>query len=57
MRSICISILREYQAEVLLTIEVDGRNPYGSPQSIRPAQLQSWMDGFLAALSPIESHH
>lgn len=56
MRSICVSIIREYEAEVLLSIEVDGRTPYGSPQTIRPAQLQSWMDGFLAALPPIESH-
>lgn len=52
MRTITLQVVREHGTEPRLAVQVDGRR--GVPSSLSPEDVGTWIQGFLAALPPLE---
>jgi hypothetical protein len=52
MRTITLQVIREHGSETRLAVQVDGRR--GVPSSLAPEEVGTWVQGFIAALPPLE---
>jgi hypothetical protein len=52
MRTITLQVIREYGCETRVGIEIDGR--LTSPMSLAPDEVGTFVQGFIAALPPLE---
>jgi len=52
MRRFTLQVVREHGTEPRLAVQVDGRR--GVPAYLAPEDVGTWIQGFIAALPPLE---
>jgi hypothetical protein len=52
MRTITLQVVREHGTEPRLAVQVDGHRAV--PASLAPEDVGTWIQGFIAALPPLE---